>query len=97
MFSHGRYQVISKLHSTIQVFYFSYLSWKTFENVIRGNGIMAAADAIKRIRKELADISKDPPGDGTSVGPVNDNICHWQAAIPGPINSPYFGGVFYWT
>jgi len=48
----------------------------------------------RRIGKELAEISKDPP-EGMKVALVNDaDINNWEITFNGPEDSPYAGGQF---
>ncbi len=51
---------------------------------------------VKRIQKELQEISKDPPVNCSAglAGNGND-LLKWSATIFGPSGSPYEGGIFH--
>ncbi|XP_074628019.1 ubiquitin-conjugating enzyme E2 E2-like [Acropora palmata] len=50
--------------------------------------------AIKRIQRELAEITLEPPPN-CSAGPKGDNLYEWNSTILGPPGSVYEGGVFF--
>ena len=50
--------------------------------------------ALRRIKKELEDFTKNPPPNFIA-GPVNDNnLFVWDATLLGPTDSPFQGGKF---
>ena len=50
--------------------------------------------SVKRLQKELEEITKDPPPNCTA-GPKNDNLFEWISTIQGPSGSPYDQGIFF--
>ncbi|PRD28173.1 UNVERIFIED_CONTAM: Ubc2 [Trichonephila clavipes] len=65
----------------------------------------ALSTSAKRIQKELAEITLDPPPNcrinthanlyTLSAGPKGDNLYEWVSTILGPPGSVYEGGVFF--
>ena len=53
--------------------------------------------ALKRIQKELDDFNKNPPSNIPIGAPDQTNLFKCQAAIIGPTDSPYEGGVFFFS
>jgi ubiquitin-conjugating enzyme E2 D len=57
--------------------------------------VKASTDkALKRIRKEMGEIEKEPPANCTAGPKHMSNLFEWNATIIGPSNSPYAGGLF---
>lgn len=55
----------------------------------------AARDiAIKRIQQELKELKEEPIPHYSIIGPVDNDLFHWQVTLHGPKDSPYEGGIF---
>jgi ubiquitin-conjugating enzyme E2 D len=49
--------------------------------------------SIRRLTKELKDITQDPPLN-ISASSIDDNLFEWEAILLGPTETPYEGGIF---
>lgn len=47
-----------------------------------------------RVQKELQECSRDIEASGITVTPKSENLARLTGTIPGPIGTPYEGGIF---
>ncbi|CAM8981817.1 unnamed protein product [Rhodiola kirilowii] len=47
-----------------------------------------------RVQKELQECNRDVQVSGIKVSPVGNDLSHLLGTIPGPVSTPYEGGVF---
>ena len=64
-----------------------------FLNCVRKKVVMSTSSALRRLKQELASLSKETP-EGMSASPIEDNLLKWQAMIFGPEGTPLEGGIF---
>ncbi|KAL9313976.1 hypothetical protein ACSQ67_019428 [Phaseolus vulgaris] len=62
-------------------------------------GFVIGGDRVKmidfaRVQKELVECSKDSEGSGIKVSPKSDDLVQLFGTIPGPVGTPYEGGIF---
>ena len=50
--------------------------------------------ALRRLQKELVNITKDPPSGCSAQQASDKDAYHWIGYIAGPLDSPYAGGKF---
>ena len=54
--------------------------------------------ALRRIQKELINFEEEEHDEAFTAGPVDESdLYKWEASIAGPENSPYEGGIFYFS
>ena len=52
-------------------------------------------NALKTLTKELEKLRSEPIYTcGVTVGPINNDVFHWNITMIGPKNTPYEGGLF---
>jgi ubiquitin-conjugating enzyme E2 D/E len=69
-------------------------SKSTKQSVAKKQLSTVLSTSAKRIQKELAEITLDPPPNCTA-GPKGDNLYEWFSTIFGPVGTVYESGVFY--